>query len=556
MNAQRLLVLVMMIFLIILSSCENNPAKPPANNQTVTTVVVAPNIAVMLKGTQKQFTVEVRGTNNPPQTVRWEVFGGNSENTNIGPTTGLLTVANDETSVLLSVIATSTHDPLKSSVPVPVTITEILPTVDSVVVSPDEVDVNKGSQLQFSATVHGEHNPPQNVYWEVSGGNSTGTEIGNTSGLLTVANNETATILTVKASSVIEPTVFGTASVTVLGMSATIERVEVSPTSVLVMPGMTQQQFSAVVYGANNPSQAVEWSVTGNTHSGTSISSSGLLTGSSLETASILTVKATSTVDRTKFGTAEVYILGNMESIGSWVYIGNSEIWVTDTDGNDTFMGYSPSVHVALERGEDFPFTSEPTVVVRVNNILCQLVETYFNTWGYDGFFEYSTLFSGGTTYDITLTVNGETTSGSVSMPFTPNVTHPPTFIPTQDMTFNWTLSANSMLQMVDLVYWDSILQDELYQGGPIDSSLRHYVVPANTVPSSWVNASFGLGEFNVAMASGVGVSVLVGNSGYWEQFENEAMGARTHHRPDRDNLRKKQQAVLEYLKKHSSLVN
>ena len=86
----------------------------------------------------------------------------------------------------------------------------------------------------------------------------------------------------------------------------TVAGVTVTPLFATVQQGSTQA-FSATVAGANNPAQTVAWSVTGGV-AGTSISSSGVLTVASGETASTLTVRATSTVDGTKFGTAAVTV--------------------------------------------------------------------------------------------------------------------------------------------------------------------------------------------------------------------------------------------------------
>lgn len=86
----------------------------------------------------------------------------------------------------------------------------------------------------------------------------------------------------------------------------TVTSVSVSPSPATVQKGGTQQ-FTATVSGTNNPAQTVRWTVTGG-KTGTSISTGGLLTVASDETAGALTVTATSTVDTTKSGTAAVTV--------------------------------------------------------------------------------------------------------------------------------------------------------------------------------------------------------------------------------------------------------
>lgn len=87
----------------------------------------------------------------------------------------------------------------------------------------------------------------------------------------------------------------------------TVTGVSVSPATANVQKGMTQQ-FGASVQGTNHPAQTVTWAVSGNAKIGTSISGGGLLTVADDETASTLTVTATSTVDGTKSGVATVTV--------------------------------------------------------------------------------------------------------------------------------------------------------------------------------------------------------------------------------------------------------
>jgi formylglycine-generating enzyme required for sulfatase activity len=93
-----------------------------------------------------------------------------------------------------------------------VTITS--PAVSAVTVSPGTVGVTKGGTRTFTATVAGTGNPAQTVTWTLSGGGA-GTTI-SSAGVLTVAANETATSLTVTATSTVDTTKSGTAAVTVL----------------------------------------------------------------------------------------------------------------------------------------------------------------------------------------------------------------------------------------------------------------------------------------------------------------------------------------------------
>jgi hypothetical protein len=182
---------------------------------TVAGVTVSPATAEVAKGGTQQFSAAVTGTNNPAQTVTWSVAGGGT-GTGISAA-GLLTVAADENAASLTVTATSTVDTSKSgtaTVTVPAGQSPA-PTVASVTVSPATAEVAKGGTQQFSAAVTGTNSPAQTVTWTVTGG-GTGTGI-TTAGVLTVAANETAGSLTVTATSTVDNTKSGTATVTLSG---------------------------------------------------------------------------------------------------------------------------------------------------------------------------------------------------------------------------------------------------------------------------------------------------------------------------------------------------
>jgi outer membrane protein OmpA-like peptidoglycan-associated protein len=200
------------------------------------------------------------------------------------------------------------------------------PTVTSLTVTPATATINQGATQQFNAQVIGTNNPPQTVTWSVIGGGA-GTSISPT-GLLTVGPNETpGTPLTVRATSTADTTRSGTAAVTVAAASSqlvppgaaaptvttppstapTVTSLTVTPATATVNQGATQQ-FNAQVIGTNSPPQTVTWSVIGG-GAGTSISPTGLLTVGPNETPGTpLTVRATSTADTTRSGTAAVTV--------------------------------------------------------------------------------------------------------------------------------------------------------------------------------------------------------------------------------------------------------
>ena len=189
------------------------------------------------------------------------------------------------------------------------------PTVTGVTLSPASANVARGGNQDFTATVSGTNNPPTTVTWAVEGG-VPGTSI-STAGRLSVAANETATTLTVRATSTFDTGRSGTASVTVPapGAEATVTSVTLSPASANVARG-GNRDFSATVSGTNNPPQTVSWAVEGGV-SGTSISSTGRLSVAANETALSLTVRATSTLNTAVSGTASVTVTAPGEDNGT-----------------------------------------------------------------------------------------------------------------------------------------------------------------------------------------------------------------------------------------------
>ena len=264
-------------------------------------MTVDPDTAEVEVGETRRFTAEVKGTGDYNRSVVWTVSGGKSAGTFIS-SNGVLTVAADETEKELTVKATAVGD---SDIYATATVTVTPPaTITGVTVTPADATVEAGETRQFTAKVEGTGDVSQEVTWSVSGSNA-GTTI-STTGLLTVAANETAEELTVTATAVGDGTTYGTAKVTVTP-PATITGVTVEPATATVEVGETKQ-FTATVTGTGGVSQEVTWSVSGSNNAGTTISTTGFLTVAADETAATFIVKATANGDDTKYATATVTV--------------------------------------------------------------------------------------------------------------------------------------------------------------------------------------------------------------------------------------------------------
>jgi len=95
------------------------------------------------------------------------------------------------------------------------------PIVTDVVVTPETARVFTSRSLQFTATVLGEYNPPATVTWYIEGKDiAEGTRISST-GVLVVAGrrDQQATTITIIARSVLDPEIYGTATVDIEPLS-------------------------------------------------------------------------------------------------------------------------------------------------------------------------------------------------------------------------------------------------------------------------------------------------------------------------------------------------
>lgn len=171
-------------------------------------------------------------------------------------------------------------------------------TVTSVTVSPSTATVSGGGTQTFTATVAGAYSPSQAVNWSANAGSIT------SAGVFTApASTGSPQSVTVTASSVVDGSKTGTATVTVPATGSTVTGVTVSPSTATVTGGATQT-FTATVAGTGSPSQAVAWT----TNAG-SITSGGVLTApATTGSVQTVTVTATSAQDGTKAGTATVTV--------------------------------------------------------------------------------------------------------------------------------------------------------------------------------------------------------------------------------------------------------
>jgi hypothetical protein len=224
---------------------------------------------------------------------------------------GVLTVGTDEEMMTLTVVAT-----LREDRQIQGTAVVKIPTVTGVTITPSAARVIRGGTQSFRAEVKGVALAPENegVTWSVEDSNGNPVSSNILGSYLIVELDETADMLTVRATSSFDDTKSGTATVQI----PTVNGVTVSGATSFVRGGSVQ--FTVVVNGSAlaNTDKEVTWSWSGNTNRRTMIDqtsfdsatgiSTGYLTVPTEETAGTLTVTATSVYDTAKSGTVTVSV--------------------------------------------------------------------------------------------------------------------------------------------------------------------------------------------------------------------------------------------------------
>ncbi|MBS6723827.1 MAG: leucine-rich repeat protein [Clostridiales bacterium] len=151
-------------------------------------------------GDSKTFTARVLGINSPSQIVEWTIEGNTSADTWIDAE-GTLTIGNDEEADQITVKATSVQNTDKyATATINVVKMRIVSTIDDVAIV-----LVPGESLQFKAKVMGTNEPSQEVEWILEGNESSQTTI-SADGFLSVAEDETATVVMLTARSLADNT--------------------------------------------------------------------------------------------------------------------------------------------------------------------------------------------------------------------------------------------------------------------------------------------------------------------------------------------------------------
>src|SRR5580704_2874254 len=308
--------LIFLIFMIVLigaltqsgcvglsSATSSSNATDPSRAPSITNQLVGQTVPTGLIAT---FSVTAVGT--APLSYQWRKNGTAISGATSASYTTLTTTISDSGSLFTVVVSNSAGSVTSNTATLTVNTTPVVITV-----TPNTAKVVAGSTQQFAGNVSGTSNIA--VTWSVSGSGCTGAACGtiSTNGqYFAPASLSSPAIITVKATSVADPTKSASASVTVAAAVAVL--LSISPTSASV-PTVGTQLFNASVTGTSN--MALSWSVSGAGCSGSScgtISTSGssavFLAPSMAASPASVKVVATSVADPTKSASASVTIVG------------------------------------------------------------------------------------------------------------------------------------------------------------------------------------------------------------------------------------------------------
>jgi hypothetical protein len=196
---------------VVYVGAEIPPSAPDAPGPISDGLSIDPPTVSVVRGGGQVFKAYVGGNDDVTSRVRWRVIGGIRETT---IEEGLLNVAGYETAETLTVRAEASDGSNATAV---VTVTGGTSDTPSkgITILPNTVSVAKNASLSFTAKDAADNTEMNNVLWSIEG-MSAGTKI-DADGKLKVDSKETiGSMLTVRATSVIDPTKSGTTLVTVI----------------------------------------------------------------------------------------------------------------------------------------------------------------------------------------------------------------------------------------------------------------------------------------------------------------------------------------------------
>ncbi|MDR3364123.1 MAG: Ig-like domain-containing protein [Clostridiales Family XIII bacterium] len=261
-------------------------------------IEIDPGSATLSRGGHTKFGVYVDAPRSESKAVVWSLEGASDS---VLDPYGDLYVGAQETSATFRVYATSVSRPAEFACAT-VTVRDPYvapPAVTGVTLTPNAVSVEKGTYQQFTVEVAGTGSYDDSVSWSYTGKTSPRTYM--TGSGLFVADDEASSQFTLYATSMQNPSIKGSATITVTGPpppgTGTVTGITLGPERAQISRlTQSQMQFAAAVAGTGDYDRSVTWGVHSKliTNSSSTISQAGLLTVPVSERSEVLYVTATS----------------------------------------------------------------------------------------------------------------------------------------------------------------------------------------------------------------------------------------------------------------------
>ncbi|GHV43521.1 hypothetical protein FACS1894180_2860 [Bacteroidia bacterium] len=307
---------------------------------------VSPPSVSLNAGQNQQFASHVVAYDGADETAAWTLIGNVSASTTLS-NNGYLSVAGDEPTGTLKVIATSNFDNnFKDTAEVSITNIPITPAVNSVNIVENNPSIAQTASFQFHVEVDAVGGADASVTWTVYNAYSAETTIEN--GLLTIGANEQSANLLVWARSAFNENISDYSYVTVTVVSG-IHNLYIFPEEVDAYPEYNVSA-TAICNTTGDAVPDVTWTMSGNNSANTILaptsSISVMLSLAADETASQIYLTATSVYEPSKSATAVVNVLQfprvidlHISPASAFVEIGNSLQFETSVETLFTEFG-------------------------------------------------------------------------------------------------------------------------------------------------------------------------------------------------------------------------
>ena len=180
-------------------------------------------------------------------------------------------------------------------------------------------------------------------------------------------------------------------------------------------------------------------------------------------------------------------------------------VWVGFDDDDEDEEWYGWYVDVVVN---NYTGSGVPSVTLSINNQNISWNDVDWDDYYGEGYYwAYGlnhSFFKYGATLSMKLTVNGVSRTGNLKLTNPVTITTKTKFNNTQNYKIDWTTSANPTVHVFAYDWWDKNENEGGWDNKYLQGSARSYTLPANTIPSNWYEAEFGIHAANYVASNDV----------------------------------------------------